>query len=475
LVVLSGNLAVARNDAEKQAGIALEKEERARQEAAKATKARDFLVSILRMSESETDAPGGNITARQILADVEKRIPAEFADQPDLRAALVKAIGEMKRRIARRRLVNMLRSADSQRNTPAGNSTAGQILADLEKRIPVELADQPDARAELLKGFGEVQRRIARRAPRAMLLEVRGKVRLRSAAGVKKAAVPQALVNFDDQLILGADAQVQLLFLADLHKERLKPGRVVTVGLKGCEPADAVQERDNSVLMTFVRLPKGTFYMGGGGGKVGIKTEIKRNFEIAAHHVTQGQWEAIMGHNPSDFSRNGGGRESVKDFSDEELKLFPVENVSLPDAQKFIKKLNKKERGRGYLYRLPTDAEWEYACRGGATSKKECSYHFYFAKPTNELSSEQANFGAQIGNRPARPTRVGAYPPNKLGLYDMHGNVAQYVPGPTGPVVRGGAWWDREAQCRAAWRVVDPNRQYRDHCRGFRLVRVPVR
>ena len=123
----------------------------------------------------------------------------------------------------------------------------------------------------------------------------------------------------------------------------------------------------------------------------------------------------------------------VKDISDEELKLFPVERVSWDDAQEFIKKLNEKKRGSGWLYRLPTEAEWEYACRGGATSEEECSYHFYFDKPTNDLSSEQANFNGNypFGKAPkgkylGRPTRVGAYPPNKLGLCDMHGNVWQW-------------------------------------------------
>src|SRR5438270_2722113 len=85
------------------------------------------------------------------------------------------------------------------------------------------------------------------------------------------------------------------------------------------------------------------------------------------------------------------------------------------------------------MYRLPSEAEWEYACRGGATSEEECSYHFYFDRPTNDLSSDQANFNGNypFGKAPKgkyleRPTRVGAYPPNKLGLCDMHGNVWQW-------------------------------------------------
>jgi len=397
------------------------KYQEARQEADKATKARDFLVSIFELSDA--DSQPGTQTALQILEDAEKRIPREFAGQPELQAALLAAIDTV---YAKRRTEN---------------------------------------------------------APSAMVLEVHGTVALQSARDPKQRAVRQALLYAGDRLRLAADAQVQLVLLSDLHKERLRPGTEVTVRRKGCEPADAISERAHDSLMTFVRLPKGTFYMGWDGAKKGTKTEIKEDFEIAVHSVTQGQWQAVMGENPSHFSRFGGGRNEVKTISDEELKLFPVETVSWDDAQEFIKRLNEKERGKGYLYRLPTEAEWEYACRGGATSEEECSYHFYFAKPTNDLSSDQANFD---GNRPfgkapkgkflGRPTRVGAYPPNRLGLCDMQGDVFQWCADSQGAVrvLRGGCLGVDGAVCRAASRggSAPTNRGF---VIGFRLARVPVR
>src|SRR5262249_44402541 len=384
---------------------------------------------------------------------------------------------------ARDFLVSIFRIKDIQ----AGNTTtARQIVNQAEQRIPIEFADQPELRDELLAAIADVNRTLDRTIPAAMILEARGAIQFHSPRGGSSRPVPQTLLYPDDRLALAADAQVQLVFLSDLQQERLQAGREATIGRKGCSPAAAVRERDDSVLMTFVRLPKGTFYMGW-NGKPGSakKTKIHEDFEIAVHDVTQGQWEAIMGNNPSYFSRKGHGRNFVLDFSDEELKLFPVEGVSWNDAQEFIKKLNEKERGRGYWYRLPTPDEWEYACRGGATSEEECSYHFYFAKPTNDLSSEQANFDGNLpsGNAPKgkylqRPTRVGAYPPNKLGLCDMHGNVwnwcADVLEGGSVRVHRGGSWGNSGTECRAAGRFCTAP-TYRVIHHGFRLARVPVR
>ena len=138
------------------------------------------------------------------------------------------------------------------------------------------------------------------------------------------------------------------------------------------------------------------------------------------------------------------------------------------------------------MYRLPTEAEWEYACRGGATSLEECSYHFYFDKPTNDLSSKQANFDGNLpvgkadkGLYLGRTRKVGSYAPNMLGLYDMHGNVWQwcedlYDQTSSVRVDRGGSWDHNGIYCQAAYRGMSSPTD-RDYSHGFRLVRVPVR
>jgi formylglycine-generating enzyme required for sulfatase activity len=240
----------------------------------------------------------------------------------------------------------------------------------------------------------------------------------------------------------------------------------------------------DAVLDEFVEVPPGTFWMGGGGGVPGDRqAEIAKGFGLAIHPVTQGKWLAVMGHNPSWFSRTGVGKDRVEDISDADLRQFPVECVSWDDVQQFLAKLNEKNRGGEWTYRLVTEAEWEYACRGAASSQAECAFSFYLDRPANSLSSAQANSdgnypdgGAPKGPYLERTTKVGSYKPNRLGLFDMHGNVWEwcsdwYEEG-TSRVIRGGSWNNSGSYCRASDRRGSAPAD-RDNDVGFRLARVP--
>jgi uncharacterized protein (TIGR02996 family) len=236
--------------------------------------------------------------------------------------------------------------------------------------------------------------------------------------------------------------------------------------------------------MEFVLVPRGTFWRGGRGGEPGDQpVAIAHEFYLGVYPVTQGQWQAVMGSNPSYFSRRGGGQGEVAKISAADLKQFPVERVSWEDAQEFIQKVNEQDQGRsGWVCRLPTEEEWEYACRGAARSRGECAFDFYLDRPTNDLSSTQANFR---GNYPAgsaakgphleRPTKVGSYQPNRLGIYDLHGNVWEWTASgwSSDRVSRGGSGLNFGSDCRAAIRGrFTPTLRY--FVLGFRLARVPV-
>ncbi len=250
------------------------------------------------------------------------------------------------------------------------------------------------------------------------------------------------------------------------------------------------KEITNSIGMKLVRIPPGKFKMGSPPGEKDRSddeqqhdVEITKEFWLGIHEVTQKQFKAVMGYNPSCFSSGGeakpglnyldwskpaGGKDKVagRDTSD-----FPVENVSWEEAIEFCTKLSAKTGERGRTCRLPTEAEWEYACRGGATSYQ--TFHF-----GNSLSSTQANFD---GNYPygdaakgpflVRTCKAGSYKPNGFGLYDMCGNVLEWcadwygedyysksdgAKNPTGPskgvnrVIRGGGWCHDGLYCRSA-------------------------
>ncbi len=238
----------------------------------------------------------------------------------------------------------------------------------------------------------------------------------------------------------------------------------------------------NSLGMEFVLVPRGKFWMGGGGGKPGDReVTIPHDFYLGAYPVTQEQWLKLMPSNPSYFSRSDDGKDWVRDIPGAELMQFPVEQVSWDMAQEFLQKLNAWETAGGWTYRLPTEEEWEYACRGAPVAKEACSFDFYFAEPSNDLSTRQANF---IGTYPGgkgkkgaytdRTTRVGSYQPNRLGLYDMHGNVWEWTSSSQvdwNRVIRGGCWKNTAVYGTAGNRgYYMPDFRFKDL--GFRVLTV---
>jgi formylglycine-generating enzyme required for sulfatase activity len=260
------------------------------------------------------------------------------------------------------------------------------------------------------------------------------------------------------------------------------------------------EEREivNSIGMKLVRVEPGTFLMGSppneaerSGDEHQHEVEITQPFYVGVYPVTQEQYQRVMGNNLSHFSATGGGKDKVKGM---DTRQFPVECVSWEDTVEFCRRLSElpEETANERVYRLPTEAEWEYLCRGGPFFKAPATA-FYFG---NSLSPTQANFngnypygGAAKGRYLERPTPVGSYPPNPLGVYDLHGNVwewcadwydAEYYKrsprqNPQGPehgerpVLRGGSCGNYGRNCRSAFRGrLDPGD--RDCSNGFRVV-----
>ena len=199
---------------------------------------------------------------------------------------------------------------------------------------------------------------------------------------------------------------------------------------------------NSKLKMEFVYMPPGEFMMGDGEDR--HKVTLTKGFHMQTTPVTQKQWKAVMEYNPSDFKRHG--------------DKCPVENVSWEDVNQFIEKLCQMEDTQAY--RLPTEAEWEYACRAGTETA------YCFGDDVGKLK-EYAWYDENSGKR-THP--VAQLKPNAWGLYDMHGNVWEWcqdwygdypsesVTDPGGPstgsyrVGRGGSWFYDAGYCRAASR-----------------------
>jgi formylglycine-generating enzyme required for sulfatase activity len=234
-----------------------------------------------------------------------------------------------------------------------------------------------------------------------------------------------------------------------------------------------VEDLGNGVKLEMVEIPAGTFYMGSPENEKGrYDSESPQHqvnvpsFFIGKYPLTQAQYQAIMGNNPANFK--GANR--------------PVECVSWDDGVAFCEKLSQKT---GKNYKLPSEAQWEYACRAGTTTP------FYFGESiTPDLVNCVGNYpyaAAPKGQYRKQTTDVGTFPPNAFGLYDMHGNVWEwceddwqknYINVPVNgsalisrsniKLLRGGSWYYYPEDCRSACR--NNNNRYLNNHIGFRVV-----
>lgn len=236
------------------------------------------------------------------------------------------------------------------------------------------------------------------------------------------------------------------------------------------EMSEKVRKKVLKTLVKNMRLIKGdTFKMGATNGLLKNSFDYERPahwvtlsaYYIGKYEVTQNEWVAVMGYNPSEFK--GENR--------------PVENVSWDECQTFVKRLSELT---GKHFRLPTEAEWEYAARGG-----KWSYNYLYSG-----SYDLKTVGWFKANSAGETSKVGMLKPNKLGLYDMTGNVMEWVndwygfyepeqvTDPQGPaegayrVFRGGSWHSPPILCRVTFRdVCEPNE--RGINLGLRLAMTP--
>jgi len=230
-----------------------------------------------------------------------------------------------------------------------------------------------------------------------------------------------------------------------------------------------VLDLGDGTTIELLPIPAGTFTMGGEGGPPDAapphRVTISRPFYLGRFEVTQRQWKALMGGNPAFFQ----GMDN------------PVESVDWPDCQAFVEKLNARFARIGLRFDLPTEAQWEYACRAGGEG------NFSFGNDPGQL----CDYAWFSGNSGGSPHAVGQKKPNAWGLYDMHGNVCEWCADlydrnyyrkspPTDPPgasfshhrsIRGGSWEEPASNCRAWYRNMnDPSDRNRNL--GLRVMAV---
>ena len=245
------------------------------------------------------------------------------------------------------------------------------------------------------------------------------------------------------------------------------------VAARAAKPPAPLETFTNSIGIELIQIPKGEFIM---GERTYLRVTISRDFWLGKTEVTRGQWIRLMGTAP--FGESMGNQATAGSTAG----ILPATRVTWEEAMEFCRKLTERERANGRLpanevYRLPTEAEWEYACRAGTTT----SYAF------GDDASKLGDFGWFDGNANGKEHPVGMRKANPWGLYDMHGNAREWCSDwydgklaggvdPEGPtrgssrVYRGGSWESSKFDCRSADRgQVDPS--YRSYSLGFRVVR----
>ena len=228
----------------------------------------------------------------------------------------------------------------------------------------------------------------------------------------------------------------------------------------------------NSIIKDMVECPAGSFVMGSPVNELGHCEDetqhlvtISFPFYIGKYEVTQNLYELITGDNPSTF------------FAEEDEDENPVENISWDEAVEFCEKLNylfKDFLPEGYIFDLPTESQWEYACRAGTTTALNSGKDLTSEKESCDNLDEIGWYGSN-SHRRANP--VGKKKPNAWEIYDMHGNVWEwcknsfFIKNKEVHVIRGGSWESYPKLCRSAYRVFFSHYVY-DEKMGFRIALV---